>query len=146
METKGKGLKQQQQNHKKLLAAMLSQDSFDSMPDSAPSVTEDEMEDEDDAMELLGNERTHTQIFLLIIYSSHTHAYPNTITCLLLILPLILKHHLRSKLCPECLLIAEAHSASSKDYLLKCALLLTRFHFFQWRERERELTSSIYYL
>uniref|UniRef100_A0A8C2BBU6 Chromosome 8 open reading frame 34 n=1 Tax=Cyprinus carpio TaxID=7962 RepID=A0A8C2BBU6_CYPCA len=53
METKGKGLKQQQQNHKKLLAAMLSQDSFDSMPDSAPSVTEDEMEDEDDAMELL---------------------------------------------------------------------------------------------
>ncbi|CAM4722326.1 unnamed protein product [Leuciscus chuanchicus] len=54
METKGKGLKQQQQNHKKLLAAMLSQDSFDSTPDSAPSVTEDEMEDEDDAMELLG--------------------------------------------------------------------------------------------
>ncbi|XP_026056721.1 uncharacterized protein C8orf34 homolog isoform X1 [Carassius auratus] len=53
METKGKGLKQQQQNHKKLLAAMLSQDSFDSMPDSAPSVTEDEMDDEDDAMELL---------------------------------------------------------------------------------------------
>uniref|UniRef100_A0A671NF07 Uncharacterized protein n=1 Tax=Sinocyclocheilus anshuiensis TaxID=1608454 RepID=A0A671NF07_9TELE len=53
METKCKGLKQQQQNHKKLLAAMLSQDSFDSMPDSAPSVTEDEMEDEDDAMELL---------------------------------------------------------------------------------------------
>ncbi|XP_056593644.1 uncharacterized protein C8orf34 homolog isoform X1 [Triplophysa dalaica] len=53
MEAKTKGLKQQQQNHKKLLAAMLSQDSFDSMPDSAPSVTEDEMEDEDDAMELL---------------------------------------------------------------------------------------------
>lgn len=61
METKGKGLKQQQQNHKKLLAAMLSQDSFDSMPDSAPSVTEDEMEDEDDAMELLGNEKIHTR-------------------------------------------------------------------------------------
>ncbi|XP_031439977.1 uncharacterized protein C8orf34 homolog [Clupea harengus] len=53
METKSKGLRQQQQHHKKLLAAMLSQDSFDSMPSSAPSVTEDEMEDEDDAMELL---------------------------------------------------------------------------------------------
>ncbi|XP_055038274.2 uncharacterized protein C8orf34 homolog isoform X2 [Misgurnus anguillicaudatus] len=53
MDAKNKGLKQHQQNHKKLLAAMLSQDSFDSMPDSAPSITEDEMEDEDDAMELL---------------------------------------------------------------------------------------------
>ncbi|XP_030623407.1 uncharacterized protein C8orf34 homolog [Chanos chanos] len=53
MEAKSKGQKQQQQHHKKLLAAMLSQDSFDSMPSSAPSVTEDEMEDEDDAMELL---------------------------------------------------------------------------------------------
>lgn len=59
MEAKTKGLKQQQQNHKKLLAAMLSQDSFDSMPDSAPPVTEDEMEDEDDAMELLGNKHAH---------------------------------------------------------------------------------------
>ena len=54
MEVKSKGLKQQQQHHKKLLAAMLSQDSLDSMTSSAPSVTEDEMEDEDDAMELLG--------------------------------------------------------------------------------------------
>ncbi|KAI4896170.1 hypothetical protein NFI96_032383, partial [Prochilodus magdalenae] len=53
MEVKSKGLKQQQQHHKKLLAAMLSQDSLDSMTSSAPSVTEDEMEDEDDAMELL---------------------------------------------------------------------------------------------
>ncbi|XP_015462435.1 uncharacterized protein C8orf34 homolog isoform X1 [Astyanax mexicanus] len=53
MEVKNKGLKQQQQHHKKLLAAMLSQDSLDSMTSSAPSVTEDEMEDEDDAMELL---------------------------------------------------------------------------------------------
>ncbi|KAG9347952.1 hypothetical protein JZ751_003969, partial [Albula glossodonta] len=53
MEPKSKGLKQQQQHHKKLLAAMLSQDSFDSTPSSAPSVTEDEIDDEDDAMELL---------------------------------------------------------------------------------------------
>lgn len=58
MEVKTKGLKQQQQHRKKLLAAMLSQDSFDSMASSAPSVTEDEMEDEDDAMELLGNKTT----------------------------------------------------------------------------------------
>lgn len=33
---------------------MLSQDSFDSVHSTAPSITEDEMEDEDDAMELLG--------------------------------------------------------------------------------------------
>lgn len=64
MEAKTKGLKQHQQNHKKLLAAMLSQDSFDSMPDSAHSVTEDEMEDEDDAMELLGNK--HARMFKLL--------------------------------------------------------------------------------
>lgn len=55
METKSKGLKEQQQHHKKLLAAMLSQDSFDSVHSPAPSVAEEEMEDEDDAMELLGN-------------------------------------------------------------------------------------------
>lgn len=55
METKGKGLKEQQQHHKKLLAAMLSQDSFDSVNSPAPSVAEEEMEEEDDAMELLGN-------------------------------------------------------------------------------------------
>uniref|UniRef100_A0A3Q3NLE5 Chromosome 8 open reading frame 34 n=1 Tax=Mastacembelus armatus TaxID=205130 RepID=A0A3Q3NLE5_9TELE len=54
METKSKGLKEQQRHHKKLLAAMLSQDSFDSVHSPAPSVTEEEMEDEDDAMELLG--------------------------------------------------------------------------------------------
>nr|XP_029517116.1 uncharacterized protein C8orf34 homolog isoform X3 [Oncorhynchus nerka] len=54
MEGKSKGLKQQQQHHKKLLAAMLSQDSFDSAHSSAPSLTEEEIEDEDDAMELLG--------------------------------------------------------------------------------------------
>uniref|UniRef100_A0A3P8W7K4 Chromosome 8 open reading frame 34 n=1 Tax=Cynoglossus semilaevis TaxID=244447 RepID=A0A3P8W7K4_CYNSE len=53
METKSKGLKEQQQHHKKLLAAMLSQDSFDSVHSPALSITEDEMEDEDDAMELL---------------------------------------------------------------------------------------------
>ncbi|XP_076027424.1 uncharacterized protein C8orf34 homolog [Genypterus blacodes] len=53
METKSKGLKEQQQHHKKLLAAMLSQDSFDSVHSSAPSIAEEEMEDEDDAMELL---------------------------------------------------------------------------------------------
>uniref|UniRef100_A0AAZ3QRI4 Uncharacterized protein n=1 Tax=Oncorhynchus tshawytscha TaxID=74940 RepID=A0AAZ3QRI4_ONCTS len=53
MEGKSKGLKQQQQHHKKLLAAMLSQDSFDSAHSSAPSLTEEEIEDEDDAMELL---------------------------------------------------------------------------------------------
>ncbi|XP_076617081.1 uncharacterized protein C8orf34 homolog isoform X2 [Chaetodon auriga] len=53
METKSKGLKEQQQHHKKLLAAMLSQDSFDSVHSPAPSIVEEEMEDEDDAMELL---------------------------------------------------------------------------------------------
>lgn len=55
METKSKGLKEQQQHHKKLLAAMLSQDSFDSVNSPASSVVEEEIEDEDDAMELLGN-------------------------------------------------------------------------------------------
>lgn len=55
LETRSRGLKEQQQQHKKLLAAMLSQDSFDSAHSPAPSITtEDEMEDEDDAMELLG--------------------------------------------------------------------------------------------
>lgn len=55
MESKGKGRREQQQQHKKLLAAMLSQDSFDSaLHGSVCSVTEEEMEDEDDAMELLG--------------------------------------------------------------------------------------------
>ncbi|XP_029313794.1 uncharacterized protein C8orf34 homolog [Cottoperca gobio] len=53
VETKSKGLKEQQQHHKKLLAAMLSQDSFDSLHSPAPSGAEEEMEDEDDAMELL---------------------------------------------------------------------------------------------
>ncbi|XP_005995932.1 uncharacterized protein C8orf34 homolog isoform X2 [Latimeria chalumnae] len=53
METKSKGLKQQQQQHKKLLAAMLSQDSFDSVHSAAASLTEDDIDDEDDAMELL---------------------------------------------------------------------------------------------
>lgn len=54
METRNKGLKEQQQHHKKLLAAMLSQDSFDSVNSPALSIAEEEMEDEDDAMELLG--------------------------------------------------------------------------------------------
>uniref|UniRef100_A0A3B4A3X4 Uncharacterized protein n=1 Tax=Periophthalmus magnuspinnatus TaxID=409849 RepID=A0A3B4A3X4_9GOBI len=53
MEGKSKGLKEQQQHHKKLLASMLSQDSFDSAHSPAPSLVEEEMEDEDDAMELL---------------------------------------------------------------------------------------------
>ncbi|XP_047206451.1 uncharacterized protein C8orf34 homolog isoform X2 [Girardinichthys multiradiatus] len=53
METKSKGLKEQQQHHKKLLAAMLSQDSFDSVNSPASSVVEEDIEDEDDAMELL---------------------------------------------------------------------------------------------
>uniref|UniRef100_U3I7C0 Chromosome 8 open reading frame 34 n=1 Tax=Anas platyrhynchos platyrhynchos TaxID=8840 RepID=U3I7C0_ANAPP len=53
MEPKSKGLKQQQQQHKKLLAAMLSQDSFDSAHSTAPSVTEEDIDNEDDAMELL---------------------------------------------------------------------------------------------
>ncbi|XP_072186350.1 uncharacterized protein C8orf34 homolog isoform X2 [Excalfactoria chinensis] len=53
MEPKTKGLKQQQQQHKKLLAAMLSQDSFDSAHSTAPSVTEEDIDNEDDAMELL---------------------------------------------------------------------------------------------
>lgn len=55
METRSKGLKEQQQHHKKLLAAMLSQDSFESVNSPVPSVLEEEIEDEDDAMELLGN-------------------------------------------------------------------------------------------
>ncbi|XP_006880595.1 PREDICTED: uncharacterized protein C8orf34 homolog [Elephantulus edwardii] len=53
MELKIKGLKQQQQRHKKLLAAMLSQDSFESIHSPTPSVTEEDIDNEDDAMELL---------------------------------------------------------------------------------------------
>ncbi|XP_069813592.1 uncharacterized protein C8orf34 homolog isoform X2 [Dendropsophus ebraccatus] len=53
MEPKNKGLKQQQQQHKKLLAAMLSQDSFDSVHSAPASVTEEDIDNEDDAMELL---------------------------------------------------------------------------------------------
>ncbi|XP_012518564.1 PREDICTED: uncharacterized protein C8orf34 homolog [Propithecus coquereli] len=53
MEPKTKGLKQQQQQHKKLLAAMLSQDSFESVHSPTPSVTEEDIDNEDDAMELL---------------------------------------------------------------------------------------------
>ncbi|XP_039190979.1 uncharacterized protein C8orf34 homolog isoform X2 [Crotalus tigris] len=53
MKPKTKGLKHQQQQHKKLLAAMLSQDSFDSLPSTTPSVTEEDIDNEDDAMELL---------------------------------------------------------------------------------------------
>ncbi|KAF6323131.1 vestibule 1 [Rhinolophus ferrumequinum] len=55
VELKTKGLKQQQQQHKKLLAAMLSQDSFESIHSLTPSVTEEDIDNEDDAMELLGN-------------------------------------------------------------------------------------------
>lgn len=55
VEPKTKGLKQQQQQHKKLLAAMLSQDSFESLHSPTPSVTEEDIDNEDDAMELLGN-------------------------------------------------------------------------------------------
>lgn len=54
VEPKSKGLKQQQQLHKKLLAAMLSQDSFESAPDSPAYIAEEDIEDEDEAMELLG--------------------------------------------------------------------------------------------
>ncbi|XP_045142265.1 uncharacterized protein C8orf34 homolog [Echinops telfairi] len=53
MEPKTKGLKQQQQQHKKLLAAMLSQDSFEFIHSPTPSVTEEDIDNEDDAMELL---------------------------------------------------------------------------------------------
>ncbi|XP_032615496.2 LOW QUALITY PROTEIN: uncharacterized protein C8orf34 homolog [Hylobates moloch] len=53
MEPKNKGLKQQQQQHKKLLAAMLSQDSFESIHSPTPSVTDEDIDNEDDAMELL---------------------------------------------------------------------------------------------
>ncbi|XP_075827494.1 uncharacterized protein C8orf34 homolog isoform X8 [Microtus pennsylvanicus] len=53
MEPKTKGLKQQQQQHKKLLAAMLSQDSFESVHSPTPSVIEEDIDNEDDAMELL---------------------------------------------------------------------------------------------
>lgn len=67
METKSKGLKEQQQHHKKLLAAMLSQDSFDSVNSSNASVVEDEIEDEDDAMELLGKATNGLQTPLCLI-------------------------------------------------------------------------------
>ncbi|XP_075405713.1 uncharacterized protein C8orf34 homolog isoform X3 [Tenrec ecaudatus] len=53
MEPKTKGLKQQQQQHKKLLAAMLSQDSLESIHSPTPSVTDEDIDNEDDAMELL---------------------------------------------------------------------------------------------
>ncbi|XP_010968920.2 LOW QUALITY PROTEIN: uncharacterized protein C8orf34 homolog [Camelus bactrianus] len=53
VEPKSKGLKQQQQQHKKLLAAMLSQDSFESIHSPTPSVTEEDIDNEDDAMELM---------------------------------------------------------------------------------------------
>ncbi|XP_053517094.1 uncharacterized protein C8orf34 homolog [Artibeus jamaicensis] len=53
VEPKTKGLKQQQQQHKRLLAAMLSQDSFESIHSPTPSVTEEDIDNEDDAMELL---------------------------------------------------------------------------------------------
>ncbi|XP_073085746.1 uncharacterized protein C8orf34 homolog isoform X7 [Manis javanica] len=53
VEPKTKGLKQQQQQHKKLLAAMLSQDSNESVHGPALPVTEEEIDNEDDAMELL---------------------------------------------------------------------------------------------
>ncbi|XP_045437426.1 uncharacterized protein C8orf34 homolog isoform X5 [Pipistrellus kuhlii] len=53
VEPKTKGLKQQQQQHKKLLAAMLSQDSFESVHSPTPPVTEEDIDNEDDAMELL---------------------------------------------------------------------------------------------
>ncbi|XP_058438790.1 uncharacterized protein C8orf34-like isoform X3 [Marmota monax] len=53
MEPKTKGLKEQQQQHKKLLEAMLSQDSFESIHSPTPSVTEEDIDKEDDAMELL---------------------------------------------------------------------------------------------
>ena len=71
MEAKTKGLKEQQQHHKKLLAAMLSHDSFDSVHSSAPSLTEEEIEDEDDAMELLGkvNTRARTDTHTLVCFT-----------------------------------------------------------------------------
>lgn len=66
MEPKTKGLKQQQQQHKKLLAAMLSQDSFDSAQSTAPSVTEEDIDNEDDAMELLGNWKNYVYFLILL--------------------------------------------------------------------------------
>ncbi|XP_048451887.1 uncharacterized protein C8orf34 homolog [Rhincodon typus] len=53
LEQKSKGLREQQQQHKKLLAAMLSQESFHFVHSTAPSVADEDIEDEDDAMELL---------------------------------------------------------------------------------------------
>ncbi|PWA18195.1 hypothetical protein CCH79_00004219 [Gambusia affinis] len=64
MEIKSKGLREQQQHHKKLLAAMLSQDSFDSVNSPASSVVEEEIEDEDDAMELLEAAYSFTAVSL----------------------------------------------------------------------------------
>ncbi|KAL4624597.1 hypothetical protein GN956_G17512 [Arapaima gigas] len=53
VEPKSKGLKQQQQQHKKQLAALLSQETFNSSTAPDPSVAELDTEDEDDAMELM---------------------------------------------------------------------------------------------
>lgn len=53
-----KGLMEQQRHHRKLLAAMLSQESLNPLGSLTPSVGDDEMDvdddDDDDAMELLG--------------------------------------------------------------------------------------------
>lgn len=79
LETKGKGRREQQQQHKKLLAAMLSQDSFDSaLHSSVSSVAEEEMEDEDDAMELLGK-----LLLLPMSYVSMTRELPHRHLCCL---------------------------------------------------------------
>lgn len=80
MEPKTKGLKQQQQQHKRLLAAMLSQDSFDSAQSTAASVTEEDIDNEDDAMELLGN-CNRLPVFsgrFFISGSSNTSVWPST--------------------------------------------------------------------
>ncbi|KAJ7406029.1 hypothetical protein BTVI_66729 [Pitangus sulphuratus] len=69
MEPKTKGLKHQQQQHKKLLAAMLSQDSFDSAQSTAPSVTEEDIDNEDDAMELLENKSCEEHLMELGLFS-----------------------------------------------------------------------------
>lgn len=85
------------------------------------------------------SEHARTDIPPHNLQQSYSHAYPNTITCLLLISPLILKHHLWSKLCPECLLITEAHSTSPH----MCAV--TKISYFHERERESLQVAYIIY-
>lgn len=51
---------------------MLSQDSFDSAQSTAPSVTEEDIDNEDDAMELLGNCKKYVYFLNFLIIKNQT--------------------------------------------------------------------------